>query len=122
LINCFIGWINHPTNKKRLYGNKGLCLLVSAIPLKHKLKPKNSKMNKGSDKTKMNLNEAKKLSCGEHLEHKTLKNTSGLIRVKVNGKPKLWKRQPTKIRIPYKYGLYEYGYITESDINEWHKI
>lgn len=37
------------------------------------------------------------------------------LRVKVNGKPKTWKRQPMKVRIPYKYGIYEYGYLTEKD-------
>jgi len=35
--------------------------------------------------------------------------------VKVNGVSKIWKRSPDKVRIPYKYGLYEYGYITELD-------
>jgi hypothetical protein len=35
--------------------------------------------------------------------------------VKVNGVSKVWKRSPEKVRIPYKYGLYEYGYITEVD-------
>ena len=35
--------------------------------------------------------------------------------VKVNGKPKTWKRSPERVQIPYKYGLYEYGYITERD-------
>ena len=37
------------------------------------------------------------------------------LEVKVNGASKTWKRSPNKVRIPYKYGLYEYGYITELD-------
>jgi hypothetical protein len=37
------------------------------------------------------------------------------LEVKVNGISKTWKRSPNKVRIPYKYGLYEYGYITELD-------
>jgi hypothetical protein len=37
------------------------------------------------------------------------------LQVKVNGVSKIWKRSPDKVRIPYKYGLYEYGYITELD-------
>lgn len=37
------------------------------------------------------------------------------LRVKINGQPKLWKRSPGRVQIPYKYGLYEYGYITEHD-------
>lgn len=28
-----------------------------------------------------------------------------------NGAPKLWKTRPNDIRVPYKYGLYEYGYF-----------
>ena len=37
------------------------------------------------------------------------------VEVRVNGKSKTWKRQPGRVQLPYKYGLYEYGYITESD-------
>ena len=37
------------------------------------------------------------------------------LEVKVNGASKTWKRSPDKVRIPYKYGLYEFGYITELD-------
>lgn len=70
----------------------------------------------------MNLTEAKNLKLGDHLQHKSIKNTSGLIRVKVNGKPKTWKRQPEKVRIPYKYGLYEFGYIYENEIMDWKKV
>ena len=67
----------------------------------------------------INPAEAKKLSLDE------MKNVSGHVyiqgqcgcycRVKVNGKPKTWKRSPERVQIPYKYGLYEYGYITERD-------
>lgn len=31
--------------------------------------------------------------------------------LKINGKPKTWKTRPDNVQIPYKYGLYEYGYI-----------
>jgi len=67
----------------------------------------------------INPSEARKLSLDE------MKNVSGEVyiqgqcgcycRVKVNGKPKTWKRSPERVQIPYKYGLYEYGYITERD-------
>jgi len=67
----------------------------------------------------INPSEAKKLSLDE------MKAVSGEVyiqgqcgcycRVKVNGKPKTWKRSPERVQIPYKYGLYEYGYITERD-------
>jgi hypothetical protein len=44
-------------------------------------------------------------------------NSSGRYpRVRVNGAPKLWKTRPESVRVPYKYGLYEYGYLTESDL------
>lgn len=34
-----------------------------------------------------------------------------VCRLRVNGAPKLWKTRPNDIRVPYKYGLYEYGYF-----------
>jgi hypothetical protein len=37
------------------------------------------------------------------------------LEVKVNGVSKVWKRNPEKVRIPFKYGLYQFGYITEQD-------
>jgi hypothetical protein len=38
------------------------------------------------------------------------------LRVRVNGRPKIWVRQPNRAQVPYKYGLYGYGYITEKTI------
>lgn len=32
-----------------------------------------------------------------------------------NGKTKLWKTRPQEFRIPVKFGLYAYGYITEAN-------
>lgn len=49
--------------------------------------------------------------------HCKLKNPAGkLITLKINGKPKRWKHHPERIRVPIKYGLYEYSYLTERDI------
>ncbi len=31
--------------------------------------------------------------------------------IRINGAIKTWKRRPLDCRIPYKYGMYEYGYI-----------
>jgi hypothetical protein len=31
-----------------------------------------------------------------------------------NGRTTTWKTRPNEYRIPYKYGMYEYGYITHS--------
>ena len=36
-------------------------------------------------------------------------------RIAINGRPKTWKRNPEKVQVPYKYGMYEYGYFTEID-------
>jgi hypothetical protein len=36
--------------------------------------------------------------------------------VKVNGAVRRWKRDRTRIEIPYKYGLYEYGTFDAHDI------
>jgi len=68
----------------------------------------------------MNLREAKSLVYGNHLYHKKWKNADGSpYKVKVNGKPQTWKTRPNEIRIPIKRGLYEYGHITEHELNEW---
>lgn len=54
--------------------------------------------------------------CNKH-SHCKFKNSAGkLITLKINGKPKRRKRQPNHIKVPVKYGLYEFGYLTEHDI------
>lgn len=66
----------------------------------------------------MELNEAKNLSY-----HQTVwvighyMSTGEATRVRVNGQVKTWKTRPAEIRIPFKYGLKEYGYITEDNIH-----
>lgn len=68
----------------------------------------------------MNLEQAKQLRYGQHLVHKTRVNKSGNpLRVKVNGKPRTWKRQPEKIEVPVKYGLYEYATLNQDDLLQW---
>lgn len=37
-------------------------------------------------------------------------------RCRVNGKVKRWKRDQSRIEIPMKYGLYDYGTFTAADI------
>ena len=41
------------------------------------------------------------------------------LRVRRNGATKTWKTRPDEFRIPVKYGLYEYAYITQDNCNEW---
>lgn len=38
-----------------------------------------------------------------------LDNNSFVREVKINGRIKTWKRDPDRIEVSYKYGLYEYG-------------
>jgi len=33
----------------------------------------------------------------------------------VNGKVRTWVRMPTRIRVPLKHGLYDYGYLRDTD-------
>lgn len=55
--------------------------------------------------------------CRKHT-HCKFKNRAGkIITLKINGCPKRWKRKPDHIKVPVKYGLYEYGYLTERDID-----
>ena len=42
---------------------------------------------------------------------RTLDKNGNLRTVKVNGSVKTWKRKPNDCRLPFKYGMYEYGYI-----------
>ncbi len=57
--------------------------------------------------------EKRQLTSGNHVY---IQSSCGCFRrVKINGQPKTWKHQPDRVQIPYKYGLYEFGYITEND-------
>lgn len=54
--------------------------------------------------------------CGSH-SHITFLAVNGMARTaKVNGKVRTWKRDPNRIEIPLKYGMYEYTIFTASDI------
>ena len=41
------------------------------------------------------------------------------VKVRRNGRTLVWKTRPGQFRIPVKYGLYEYGYITQDNAIEW---
>lgn len=53
--------------------------------------------------------------------HRTLsyKNSTHPIEVRRNGKTKYWKREPTRFRIPVKYGLRDCFYIDNQNAHEW---
>jgi len=38
------------------------------------------------------------------------------VAAKVNGTPKRWKRDRDRIRIPFKYGMYEHGAFERADV------
>ena len=66
------------------------------------------------------LSEAKSLKTGTILHHKISENRDGTpSRARVNGKAKTWKRDPSKVKVPLKHGLYVYLYLTEENLNEW---
>jgi hypothetical protein len=37
-----------------------------------------------------------------------------------NGKTKTWKTRPGEFSVPIKYGLWDYGYVTDKNAQEWH--
>ena len=63
------------------------------------------------------LEQAKNLNYRQELTHAKFKNADGTPqRWRVNGKPKIWKRSPERVRVPVKHGLYDYDYITENEL------
>jgi len=53
------------------------------------------------------LEQAKNLQYGDYVIDRRGK------KYKVNGKVKTWKRNPNRVRVPLKYGLYTYDYLDE---------
>ena len=61
---------------------------------------------------------AEMISYCDSNSHIAFLDTNGQSRVcKVNGKVRTWKRDPHRVEVPIKYGLYEYGTFYASDIN-----
>ena len=40
-------------------------------------------------------------------------------RVRRNGRTHTWKTRPEEFKMPYKWGLYEHGYIDHYNADEW---
>lgn len=54
--------------------------------------------------------------CSKH-SHITFLSTDNTARnCKVNGAVKTWKRNPNRVEVPIKYGMYEYGTFYAEDI------
>lgn len=63
----------------------------------------------------MTVNDAKTL---RHRE--TLVDSAGR-RWYVNGAVKTWKKDPSRVKVPLKHGLYVYGYLTEYNVTEYER-
>ena len=64
-----------------------------------KVRPKHTYRN-------MTLEEAKALKPGETAHVRFLTDYNEARRVKVKGVPQTWKRTPSRVRVPVKYGMY----------------
>lgn len=65
----------------------------------------------------LTLEQARNLKPGDILTIDRPGNRNGPERWRVNGKVKTWKRDASAISVPIKHGLYEYGYVTASNLH-----
>lgn len=66
----------------------------------------------------MTLEDAKLLTYGQIIYQHAIKNRDGTSRRwRINGKVKTWKRNPNKIYVPLKHGMYSYGFLDEHNVN-----
>jgi len=66
----------------------------------------------------MTLDEAKRLKIGDRVYVTGENKKDGTPRMwRVAGQTKLWKKNPNRISIPVKYGLREWGHITEDNVH-----
>lgn len=56
------------------------------------------------------------------MAHPHPKSRPNVERWRRNGVTKVWKTRPNDFRIPIKWGLYAYSYITHSNANEFHTL
>jgi hypothetical protein len=66
----------------------------------------------------MSIDDIKRLQYGQRVLIHTGyfgQSTGGIIHVKINGKPKVWKTRPNDVSVPIKYGLYEYNTVDYRD-------
>jgi len=64
------------------------------------------------------LKQAKQLTYGDVIYSNQFTNANKTPRRwRVNGQVKLWKRDPNRIQIPVKYGLYNHAYLCHGEIS-----
>jgi hypothetical protein len=70
------------------------------------------------------IDEATRLSYGQWLHHVSQmqggRGQLAPLRVRVNGLPQTWKRDPSRIRVPVKWGMRGYGQLFAGDLADWH--
>lgn len=64
------------------------------------------------------LQQAKQLTYGDliYSNHFTMSDNCTPKRWRVNGEVKRWKRDPDRIQIPVKHGLYDHAYLCHGEI------
>lgn len=68
----------------------------------------------------LTLEQVRGLKHGQTLYSTRSQNRKGVPhRVRITGAVKLWARDAGRVRVPWKFGLYEYGAVTENDLADW---
>ena len=66
------------------------------------------------------LEQAKSLKYRQVIYHTMLRNADGSPRrYRVNGKVKTWKRQPHRVDVPLKWGLYAFDRLNETNLYQF---
>jgi len=67
------------------------------------------------------LTQAKSLSYRQIIHGNITKNADGTCaRYRVNGLVHTWKRNPSRVLVPLKHGLYDCGRLTEHNLHLFH--
>jgi hypothetical protein len=66
------------------------------------------------------LQQAKALQFGDliYSNHFTGADNQTPVKWRVNGQVKRWKRDPDRIQIPFKHGLYDHAYLCHGEIGD----
>lgn len=68
----------------------------------------------------MTLEQAKNLHVGQTIYDTMHKNADGTpARWRVNGAVKTWARNISRVMVPIKHGLYDFGYICETNLSRF---
>lgn len=70
---------------------------------------------------KISLKTVKALKHDDILHQNVGKNADGTcIRWRVTGKVKLWKTRPEDFKVPIKHGMWNFWYLTPSNVEDFH--